>query len=176
MPKWIIDPDHSVGAFSIGHLMVAHVHGQMNNVTGTISFDPPDVAGLTVEFEIGVRSILTGIQKRDDHLKSQDFFHADENPKITFKSSKAERTGFTSCKVSGDITIHGITRPLTLEVEVLGPVKSPFGETSIGISGRTVLNREDFGMTWNESVEGGGFMVGKDAEVSVDLEADLAEE
>jgi polyisoprenoid-binding protein YceI len=175
MPKWIIDPDHSVGAFEIGHLMVANVHGQMNMVSGTIHLDPLDIAGISVDMEIEVASIITGIKKRDDHLKSQDFFDADKLPKITFKSTTAERTGFNNCKVSGDINIHGITRPLSIEVVISGPVQSPFGETSIGLVGRTRLNREDFGMTWNEPVEKGGFMVNKDVEISVNLEADLAE-
>jgi polyisoprenoid-binding protein YceI len=175
MPKWIIDPDHSVGAFEIGHLMVAHVHGQMNKVTGTINLDPTDIAGMSVELEIEVESIITGIKKRDDHLKSKDFFDAEKHPKITFKSTKAERTGFYNCKVSGDITMHGITRSVSIEVAVSGPVKSPFGETSIGLSGRIRLNRENFGMTWNEPVEGDGVMVGREIDISVNIEADLAE-
>jgi polyisoprenoid-binding protein YceI len=175
MSKWIIDQDHSVGAFSIGHLMVANVHGQLNKVSGSLYFNPPDVTSLSVELEIDVASIITGIQKRDDHLKSADFFGADTHPKITFKSTKTDRTSFSSCKVSGDLTIHGITKSITIEVAVSGPVKSPFGETTIGLSGRTVLNREDFGLTWNEPVENTGLMVGKDVEISVDIEAYLTE-
>jgi polyisoprenoid-binding protein YceI len=189
MPKWVIDPDHSVGAFSIQHMMMAHVHGQMNRVSGTIHLDTDDITSLTVELELDVSSILTGIQKRDDHLKSQDFFHiekypkitfrsskAEKYPKITFRSSKAERTGFNSCLVSSEITIHGITLPLSLEVEIFGPVNSPFGETSIGLTSRTTLNREDFGITWNEPVEKSGLMVGRDVEISVNIEADLTPE
>jgi polyisoprenoid-binding protein YceI len=176
MSKWVIDPDHSVGAFSIGHLMVARVHGQLNKVTGVIFYDPPDLTSLKVELEIGVESIITGIQKRDDHLKSQDFFHVEKYPHITFKSVKTERTCFHSCKVTGDLTIYGTTHPIAMDVQVLGPVKSPFGETSVGFSGTTTLNREDYGMTWNEPVEGGGFMVGKDVRISIDIEADLTSE
>jgi polyisoprenoid-binding protein YceI len=174
MPKWVIDPDHSVGAFSIQHMMMAHVHGQMNRVSGTIHLDTDDITSLTVELELDVSSILTGIQKRDDHLKSQDFFHIEKYPKITFRSSKA--AGFNSCLVSSEITIHGITLPLSLEVEIFGPVNSPFGETSIGLTSRTTLNREDFGITWNEPVEKSGLMVGRDVEISVNIEADLTPE
>ncbi|UCF87339.1 MAG: YceI family protein [Nitrospiraceae bacterium] len=176
MPKWVIDPDHSVGAFSIRHMMIAHVHGQMNRVSGTVHLDTDDITSLTVELEIDISSILTGIQKRDDHLKSQDFFNIERYPKITFRSSNAERTGFNICQVSGEITIHGTTLPLSLEVVISGPVKSPFGETSIGLTVRTTLNREDFGMTWNEPMEKDGLMVGREVDISVNIEADLTPE
>jgi polyisoprenoid-binding protein YceI len=173
MPKWIIDPDHSVGAFSIGHLMVAYVHGQLNRISGTVHFDPADMTSLSVELEIDASGITTGIQKRDEHLRSQDFFDVGKYPVISFKSSKAERTGFIRCRVSGNLTIHGVTKPIAMEVTVSGPVKTPFGETCIGITGKTVLNREDFGLRWNQPVENNGLMVGKDVEISINIEADL---
>jgi polyisoprenoid-binding protein YceI len=173
--KWKIDPDHSVAAFSIRHLEVAFVHGQWNEVYGTIELDPDDIGSLSIEFEIGVSSIITGIGKRDDHLKSDEFFDAEKNPTISFKSTKVDKTGAAQCKVSGDLAIHGITKSVSLDVDFAGPVKSPFGETSIGLTGKIVLNREDFGMSWNEPLDSGGFMVGKDVEVSVDIEADLIE-
>jgi polyisoprenoid-binding protein YceI len=157
-------------------MMVASVHGQLNKVTGTVQFDPSDITSLSVELEIEVSGIITGIQKRDDHLKSQDFFHIEKFPEITFKSTTAMRTGFSNCKVSGELTIHGISRPVIMDVIISGPIKSPFGETTIGITGCTVLDREDFGLTWNEPMENHGLMVGKDVTVSVDIEADLSEE
>ena len=173
MSKWVIDPDHSVAAFSISHMTVAFVHGQMNDVSGIIHFDPDNDIGLEVEFEIGASSILTGIGKRDDHLKSADFFDLENFPKISFKSNKVSKAGLNIFTVSGDLSIHGITKAVTLDVEFAGPVKSPFGETTIGLTGRTVINREEFEMPWNEPLENGGFMVGKEVEISVDLEADL---
>ncbi len=176
MTKWNIDPDHSVGSFSIRHMTVAFVHGQMNKISGTINLDPDDITSLDLEFEIDVDSIITGIGKRDDHLKSEEFFDIEKHPKIAFKGTASERTGFNTFKVSGDLTVHGVKKTITLEADILGPVKSPFGETTLGITGKTLLNRADFGMKWNEPMEKGGFMVGKDVEVSVDLEADLAEE
>ena len=176
MSTWIIDPDHSVGAFSIRHMMIAFVHGQLNSVSGTIFFSPADMTSLSAKLEIHVSSIHTGIKKRDEHLKSQDFFHADKYPEISFRSTRTERTGFNACKVHGNLTIHGVTHPVALEVTVSGPVKSPFGETSIGISGTTVVNREDFGITWNEPMEHNGLMVGKEVAVRVNIEADLAEQ
>ncbi len=176
MAKWNIDPDHSVGAFSIRHMTVAFVHGQMNKISGTINLDPDDITSLDLEFKVDLDSIITGIGKRDDHLKSEEFFDIEKHPDITFKGRASERTGFNTCKVRGDLTVHGVKKTITLEADVLGPVKSPFGETTLGITGRTLLNREDFGMKWNEPMEKGGFMVGKDVEVSVNLEADLADE
>lgn len=175
MAQWIIDPDHSVAAFSIRHMTVAFVHGQMNDVSGIIHYDPDNNAAVDIEFEIGISSIITGIRKRDDHLKSADFFDMEKYPKILFKSNNVQKDRPHSCAVSGDLSIHGITKAVTLDVAVAGPAKSPFGETCIGLTGKTVLNREDFKMTWNEPLENGGFMIGKEVEVSVDLEADLTE-
>lgn len=173
MPKWNIDPDHSVGAFSVKHLMVAHVHGQINRLSGTVHFEPTDITSVTVECEMDVSNIITGITKRDDHLKSQDFFDAEKFPKITFRSTKTERTGFHSIRVGGEMTIHGTTKPVTFDSYVLGPVKSPFGETCIGLNAKTVVNREDFGLLWNVPLEKNGVMVGRYVEISVNIEADL---
>ena len=175
MSKWVIDPDHSVAAFSIRHMTVAFVHGQMNSVAGSINFDPDNMTGMDIEFEISVASIITGIGKRDDHLKSADFFDVEKFPKLSFKSKKVEQSGANRCTVSGDLTVHGITKQIALDVDISGPVKSPFGETCIGLTGKTVLNRDDFQMVWNEPLPNGGFMVGKEVEVSVDIEADLTE-
>jgi polyisoprenoid-binding protein YceI len=175
MAKWKIDPDHSVGSFSILHLTVAFVHGQLNKVSGTVNFDPDDIASLVVEFEIDTDSIITGIGKRDDHLKSADFFDIEKYPKITFKSTSSEQAGSDHCRISGDLNIHGIKKSIVMDVNVSGPVKSPFGETTIGLTGKTILNREDFGFTWNQPMEKGGFMIGKNVEASIDIEADLTE-
>ncbi len=174
MSEWIIDPDHSVAAFAVRHMMVADVHGQFNKITGTINFDPADINKSSVNLEIRVDSVFTGIPKRDDHLRSQDFFYKEKYPAIIFKSTGTERTGFNSCKINGDLTIRGITRTVTIDVNFYGPVKSPFGETSLGFTGKLRLNREDFNMMWNEPMENSGFLAGKDAQIFIDLEADLA--
>jgi len=173
MTRWNIDPDHSVGAFSISHMTVAFVHGQLNNVSGTIDYDPDSLSGLSVDLEIGVESIITGITKRDDHLKSSDFFDIAHYPAITYKSVKSEPSGVGKYKITGDLTIHGIEKKITLNASVSGPAKSPFGETSLGVTVETVLSREAFGIKWNQPLEGGGIMVGKEVEISVSLEADL---
>ena len=174
MAKWIIDPDHSVAAFSVRHLTVAVVHGQFNSISGTVSFDPQNPASLSLEAAIDVAGLYTGISKRDEHLRSPDFFDLARFPAITFRS-----TGFAggTGKLTGQVTLHGSTRQVILETTISGPVRSPEeigGETTIGISARTVLNREDFGMTWNLPLAGGGVAVGKEIEISLEIEADLA--
>ena len=176
MAKWVIDPDHSVAVFSIRHMMIANVHGHFNKIKGTIYFDPDDVIHSSVEVSIDVSSICTGIKKRNEHLCSPDFFDVEKYPEILFKSTKVESTGSRGCNVNGDLTIHGITRPVTMEVEYSGPIKSPFGATSLGFSAKTKINREDFGIKWNMDMEGEGVMVGRDVEIILDVEADLVVE
>lgn len=175
MAKWVIDPDHTVAGFVVRHFMITNVRGQFNKITGTIHFDPSDVAHSSVEAAIDVKSIYTGIQKRDDHLCSQDFFDAAKYTQIIFISTKVESTGRNRFTVTGDLNIHGITCLITFEVEHFGPIKSPYGETSIGFTATTRINREDFGMTWNEPMEGGGVIVGKEVQITLDAEADLAD-
>jgi polyisoprenoid-binding protein YceI len=175
MSKWIFDPDHSVAAFVIRHMMVTNVRGQFNKLRGIVYFDPSDVVNSSVDAAIDVAGIYTGIQKRDDHLRSADFFDATSYPQITFKSDKAKITGSKRFSVTGDLTIHGVTKTVTLDVEYSEPEGSPYGETSIGFAATTRINREDFGLTWNEALESGGIMVGKEVEIFIDIEADLAD-
>lgn len=174
MTKWIIDPDHTVAAFSIRHMMIAHVRGQCNKVNGTLHLDADDMTRSSVDVTIDVKGLTTGIRKRDEHLQSADFFDAENHPVITFKSTRVELTGINSCRATGDLTIRGITRPVLLDVDFTGPIKSPYGETSMGFSARTEINRYDFNVSWNEPMEKGGLMVGKHASVTIDGEADLS--
>jgi polyisoprenoid-binding protein YceI len=176
MAKWVLDPDHSVASFTIRHMMVALVRGQFNKLSGTFHFDQEDVAHASFEASIDVSSLLTGVQKRDHDLLSENFFHASEYPSITLRSTGVESTGAHSLKVSGDLTIHGITRPVVLDAEFSGPVKSPFGETTMGFAASVRVNREDFGITWNREMEKGGLMVGREVHIALDLEADLVTE
>jgi len=176
MAKWVIDPDHSVAAFVIRHMMVANVRGQFNKLSGAIFLDPDDMAGSSVEAAIDVSGIYTGIRKRDDHLRSPDFFDAERCPQITFKSGSVNSAGTKQLNVSGELTIHGISRPASLTVEYCGPMKSPFGEISMGFAASTAVNREDFGLLWNMALDDGGFMVGKEVRIYLDIEADLSAE
>jgi polyisoprenoid-binding protein YceI len=152
------------------------VRGHLSRIDGEILFDPSDVTNSSVEVTIGAASICTGIKKRDDHLRSLEFFDVEKYPEVTFRSKTVEITGSNRCKVYGDLTIHGITHPVTLEVEYFGPVKSPFGATSMGFTAKAMVNREDYGLTWNVPMEGGGVMVGKDITIVLEVETDLITE
>jgi polyisoprenoid-binding protein YceI len=176
MDKWIVDPDHTVATFSVRHMMVANVHGQFNKISGTIHFDPAEIPHSSVEVSIDATAIYTGIPKRDEHLRSGDFLDVGTHPYITFKSTKAEHTGNNRFRVTGDLAIRGTTRQITFEAEYFGPVKDPFEESggSIGFVTSAVINREEYGMTWNVAMESGGVMVGKEVTITLEVEADLA--
>jgi polyisoprenoid-binding protein YceI len=177
MAKWNIDSDHSVAAFTVRHFMITLVRGQFNRITGTIEFDPANPALGSVEATIEAAGLYTGIPKRDDHLRSPDFLDVEKFPFIQFKSNRVEPVGVNVFKVSGELTIHGITRPATLDVEYLGRVKSPFDEDiSIGFSITTRLNRLDYGVSWNYDMENGGLVVGDDLFLNLEVEADLIPE
>jgi len=177
MAKWIIDNDHSVVAFSIRHMMIAHVRGQFNKLAGEIIFDPQNIAGSSVELKIDASTVISGIQKRDDHLKSPDFLDVGKYPDILFKSTHIDYSEGTRARVTGDLTLHGITRRITLATEFSGPVKDPFGDSlSMGFSASTVINRKEYGLEWNYPMADNGIMLGWDIELFIDLEADQASE
>jgi polyisoprenoid-binding protein YceI len=171
--KWSIDPDHAVARFSVRHFMIASVEGLFTNVTGVIQVDPPDLTQLSVEAEIEVRSLTTGHRERDEHLLSADYFDAEKYPKISFKSTRVEVAGGNHGKITGDLTIRGIRKPITLDFDFFGPVKSPFtGITCVGFSATGQVKREDYGMITNIPMEG-GVVVGKDVQIHMEVEADL---
>ena len=177
MAKWVIDPDHSCAAFAVRHMALAYVRGQFSKMKGAIHFDPIDRLRTSVDVEIDVASVNTGIKARDEHLLTGDFFDQAKYPTITFKSTKVEFLDDKRCRVSGNLTIHGTTRPVTFDGEYAGPLGNPYGdETSVGFSGSTTINREDFGIMWGSKLmEGGGLVAGKEVEIFLDVEADLAE-
>lgn len=175
MAKWIIDNDHSVVAFSVCHMMIAHVRGQFNRISGVINFYPQDIAGSSVELKINAATIYTGIQKRDEHLRSSDFFDVGNYPDIVFRSTRIDHVKGTRADVTGDLTLHGITRPITLSTGFTGPVKDPFGDAlSMGFIGSGIMNRKDYGMEWNQIMADNGIMLGWDVVIFIDLEADQA--
>ena len=177
MAKWIVDPDHSVAAFSILHMMIAHVRGQFNGVAGTVYFDPQNIAGSSVELTIKASSVTTGIQKRDDHLKSADFLDVGKYPEISFRSVGIGAVEGSRASVAGDLTLHGVTRRITVEAEFSGPVKDPFGGgSSMGFTASAAINREDFGMDWNQPMEDNGIVLGREIWLDIDLDADLFSE
>lgn len=179
MARWNINVNHSSAAFEVRHMMVSWVNGLLGQVTGTLHFDPLDVAKAAVEVEIDTASIYTGVKQRDDHLKSADFLEVAKYPAITFKSTRVEPGGLDLALVHGDLTIRGVTRPVTLEVNWAGPAHfDDDGKiyTSFGFRAKTRINREDFGMVFNMEMEHGGFMVGRQVFITLNAEVDLLEE
>ena len=167
---WNIDPAHSNAQFSVRHMMISNVKGEFTKVSGQVLFDSNKPETLSVEASIDVSTINTREHDRDNHLKSPDFFHVEEYPTITFKSKRAEKSS-DGLKLTGDLTIRGTTREVTLDVEgPTPPVKDPWGNTRVGASAATKINRKDFGLMWNMPIEAGGFMVGDEVKITVDVE------
>jgi polyisoprenoid-binding protein YceI len=166
-----IDPSHSSVHFSVRHLMVSNVRGEFSKLSGTILIDSDKPAASSVQAVIDVNSINTREPQRDAHLKSADFLDVEKFPTITFRSTQItlEEGG---AKVTGDLTIHGVTQPIALEVEgSTNEVKDPWGNQRIGMSATAKLSRKEFGLTWNATLETGGFMVGDEVKITIDLEA-----
>ena len=168
---WNIDTSHSEILFAVRHMMISTVRGQFNKFSGTIAIDETNPVNSSVEVSIDVASINTRDEKRDGHLTSGDFFDVATHPTITFKSTKVEVTGATTGKIHGDLTIKGVTRPVVLDATFTGKAKSPWGTTSAGFNAKTTINRTDFGLTWNVALETGGFLVGEDITITIELEA-----
>lgn len=166
-----IDPAHSSAQFTIRHLMISNVRGDFKSVKGTVVFDPENLANTSIEAEIDVNSLNTRDENRDAHVKSAEFFHVEKYPSISFKSSKVESAADGELKVTGGLTILGVTKEVVLKIE--GPsdeAKDPWGNLRIGASGSTKIKRSDFGLTWNAALETGGVMLGDDVKIELDLE------
>ena len=168
---WEIDPAHSSVQFSVRHMMVSNVRGDFRKVSGTVQGDETDPTKAKIEATIDTTSIDTRNEKRDSHLKSADFLDTEKFPTMTFKSKKIEKAGDHRYRVTGDLTLHGVTREVTLDVE--GPstaVKDPMGNVRVGATATAKINRQDFGITWSKSLDGGGVMVGDEIDVTIDVE------
>jgi polyisoprenoid-binding protein YceI len=166
-----IDPAHSAAQFKVRHMMIANVKGEFTKVSGTVTSDPSDPAAVQIQAAIEASSISTRDEQRDGHLKSADFFDVARYPTITFQSNKVVPSGPNSFEVAGDLTIHGVTQPVPLTVEEVTPeAKDPWGNMRRGATARTKVNRKDFGLQWNVALEAGGFLVGDEIEISIDVE------
>ena len=166
-----IDPAHSTVSFTIKHMMIAKVHGGFEKLSGKLVYDAANPAQSSIEVEIDAASINTRESQRDAHLKSADFFDVEKFPTLSFKSTKIEANGDGELKLIGDLTIHGVTNSVILAVE--GPtaeMKDPWGNLKIGASATTKIKRKDFGLTWNAALEAGGFLVGDDVTISLDVQ------
>jgi polyisoprenoid-binding protein YceI len=168
---WKIDPAHSRAEFKVKHMMISNVKGSFSGLTGTLMEDTADPTHSHVEATIEVGTINTGDEQRDAHLKSADFFEHEQHPQMVFKSTKIEKKGEEEYAVSGDLTLHGVTKPVTFAVEgPSAPGKDPWGNTRIGLSATTRINRKDFGLTWNAALETGGILVGEDVQIALDVQ------
>jgi polyisoprenoid-binding protein YceI len=168
--SWSVDPAHSQVGFGVKHLVISTVRGEFKTYTGKIVLDEADVTKSTVDATIDVNSIDTKVADRDAHLKSPDFFDTAKYPSMTFKSSKVAKAGKGKLKVTGDLTLHGVTKPVVLDVATTPEVKGMQGETRRGFAGTTKISRKAFGLTWNNLVEAGP-AVGDEVTITLELEA-----
>jgi len=168
---WNIDPAHSVAEFKVKHMMIANVKGYFSKITGVLTRDESNVVNSSVEVSIEAASIETRDAQRDTHLKSADFFDVEKHPFLSFKSNGINQVRDGELSVEGDLTIHGVTRKVTFDVEgPTPPAKDPWGNTRIAISGNTRISRKDFGLTWNAALETGGILVGDEVTINLDVE------
>lgn len=172
MATWNIESNHSAVTFSAKHMMISTVRGTMRGVTGTIEYDPANISAASVEATIPAHNFDTGMADRDNHLKNADFLDIENHPTITFRSTRVEVTGEGTAKVYGDLTIRNVTKPVVLDAEFVGLGTPPWGgPQTVGFQATTKINREDWGLTWNVALEAGGFLVGKDIKIEIDVEA-----
>ena len=168
---WNLDPVHSGAEFKVKHMMISNVKGQFTGISGVLSLDENDPARSSVETTIDASSIHTREAQRDAHLKSADFFDVEKYPTLTFKSTSVKRIAEDELTVTGDLTIRDVTRPVVFDVEgPTPPNKDPWGNTRLGVSATAKINRKDFGLTWNSALETGGFLVGDEVTITLDLQ------
>lgn len=181
MAKWTFEPGHTAAEFSARHMMVTHVRGHIKDVHGTLNFDLKSPAGSSVEVVMDPRKIWTGEEARDAHLRSADFLDAENFPEIRFYGNEVNVIGEVDARVNGNLTMRGVTRPVTLDVHYLGQWKTPWWEdgvdkgprTRAGFVAKTTINRHDFGISWNDKMDNGGIVVGDNVEITIDAEAIL---
>ena len=173
--QWQLDPVHSAAHFSVRHLMISNVRGEFTKLTGSAQINPADMTKSMVEVTIEAGSLNTREPQRDEHLRSSDFFDVAKYPTLTFRSKRVEALGAEDFKVTGDLTIHGVTKEVTLDVEGPTPsVKDPWGNIRAGVTASAKINRKDFGLVWNAVTEAGGVVVGD--EVKITIEAELIQQ
>lgn len=167
---WQIDSAHSSANFAVRHLMISTVKGSFTDIAGTVASDPSASERAEVDAKIPVATIRTGDEKRDAHLRSADFFDAEKYPWITFKGKRIEGDATEEFRLIGDLTIRDVTREVVLDVTNEGSGADPWGNERMGFSATTKVNRQDFGLKWNVTLETGGFLVGDDIKITIDVE------
>ncbi|AOR31911.1 polyisoprenoid-binding protein [Streptomyces fodineus] len=168
---YTIDPAHTTIGFVARHAMVTNVKGGFQDFTGTLHLDGADPARSTAALDITMASIDTGNSDRDGHLKSSDFFKIDEFPTMTFRSTKAEALGGDDYRITGDLSLLGVTRPITIDLEFNGAAKDPFGNERVGFEGKAEILRSEWGLTWNAALETGGVLVSDKIKLNFDISA-----
>ena len=168
---WQIDPAHTAAQFAVKHMMISTVRGEFKNVTGTVVWDDQDLTKSKVNVTIDTKTVNTGEEARDKDLKSDKFFDVANFPTMTFISKKVETSGVGKLKVTGDLTIRGVTKEVVLDAEgPTAPIKDPWGNTRSAVSATTHVNRQDFGVKWNANLDGGGVVVSDTVAITIDLE------
>ncbi len=168
---WNIDPVHSTAQFKVKHMMISNVKGEFKDITGKLELSETDITRSRVEASVDAATINTREVQRDAHLKSADFLDVEKFPGLTFKSTRVSKTSVDELAVEGDLSIHGVTRNVVFQVEgPSAPIKDPWGNTRLGISATTRINRKDFGLVWNSTLETGGILVGDEVTITVDVE------
>lgn len=168
---WSIDPAHSSVHFKVRHMMISNVRGEFRTVRGDLKLNDADIAQSEINVEIDTSSIHTRDEQRDAHLRSPDFLDTERHPLLTFRSTTVEKEGVDAFRVQGDLTIHGVTRSVTLDVESISPAtKDPWGNVRMAAEASTVISRKDFGLTWNAALETGGVLVGDEVTIELDVE------
>ena len=165
-----IDNAHTQIQFAVRHMMISKVRGEFSKFSGSIDLDVDHPERTVVEVDVELASINTRDAQRDGHLRSADFFDVENNPTMRFKSTAVQVLDKSHARLTGDLTIRNVTKPVTLDVEYVGSAKSPWGTTNYGFSAKTKINREDFGLVWNVALESGGWLVGKDVEIEIETE------
>jgi len=168
---WDVDPAHTAAQFSVRHLMISNVRGEFGKVSGKVTFDGSDVSTVAVDVTIDATSIDTREPKRDEHLRSPDFLDVTKHPMITFRSRRAKPAGPGKFELIGDLTIHGVTKEVTLDVNGPTPaITDPWGNVKVGAVATTKISRKEFGLQWNATLETGGVVVGDEVTITIDVE------
>ena len=168
---WNIDPTHSAAEFKVKHMMISNLKGQFGKVTGTLILDESDLSRSRVEASIDASSLQTHDAQRDAHLKNADFFDVEKFPALTFRSTKVSQVKDGELAVEGDLTVRDVTRKVVFSAEgPTAPAKDPWGNTRVGVSATTRISRKDFGLTWNAALESGGFLVGDEVTITLDVQ------
>ncbi|AGC42738.1 hypothetical protein MYSTI_01390 [Myxococcus stipitatus DSM 14675] len=171
LKTWQLDATHTTVGFMVRHMVVAKVHGRFTRFEGKVVVPGDDLAQGSVEVKIDASSIDTGVEQRDNHLRSPDFFDASAFPKLIFRSKRVQDAGKGHYRVVGDLTIRDVTREVVLETELLGKVKDPWGNERLAFQASTSIDRKDFGLSWNQALEAGGLLVGERVDISLDVQA-----